>query len=311
MLRLTLFACVATGLAAAVAAAPPLDPRAARPELRLLLPMYVFPNPDPASAEYKAWQELIDARGAPVVVVLNPNSGPVVDRNPAVPAQKINRECYDKVLARAKANPDLSFVGYVTLSDNKSEPRNGQPEWITRDPKAIARDVDLWYSIYGKDNPRFRGIFFDLQPAFDPEQLSAANKAVEHVYRTHPTALVVRNAGRVPDSPDVLKPAADDVVCLWEKDAKADPFEAFALPAWAGKKAADSRPVYGPDRFLALIYHQPEAEVKYVRAVRDKGVGWLCVTDGSGDWNRLPSYWKDLVKAVAAVNAEGPPKAGK
>ncbi len=278
-------------LAAGPAAA---DPRDEKYTLRVLLPLYLFPDPDPNSAAYRAWQQVIDApKGVSVVAIINPASGPTDPKDPA--GEPARRRSYSELLDRGKANPELGFVGYITLSDNKSERRGGRPEWIVRDAAAIERDVDLWYEVYGKGRANFLGIFFDLHPAFDKDELDKVNAAVRHVLKRDPKALIFRNLGRVSDSPAVLLPpgGAEDVACLWEHDAKVHPFDEFARPAWAQKLP--------PKRFAALVYNQPE--LKFVSTAVEKKVGWLCVSDKSGAWPGLPAYWKEFAAAVAAANA--------
>jgi hypothetical protein len=279
------------------------DARDDRHALRIFLPLYQFPDPDPKSDGYKVWQRVINTpKGVPVVAVLNPASGPVEPKDPE--GEPIRQKCYRELMDRAKANPDLSFLGYVTLCQGKIERRGGQPEWIVRDARAIERDIDLWYEIYGKGRASFVGIFLDEHPAFDEEQLRKSTAAVQYILKKDPKALVIRNLGRVPDTPTVMSPPGgqEDVACLWEHDAKVTPFDRFARPEWSRKSGPDGRPLYSAKRFAALVYNQ--SEPRHVRQAVEKGVGWLCVSDKSGSWPGLPSYWEKFADEVAAVNAE-------
>jgi hypothetical protein len=245
--------------------APAAEPE---PRLRLLVPAYFYP----AGEGLKHWERLIAAaKRVPVVAIVNPASGPgdKADAN------------YTRLLDRAKRQPGLTLLGYVST------------RYAKRPLADVKADVDCWLRLY----PQIHGIFFD-------EQASAADQTGYYaalyadVRKERKLRLVVTNPGTTCAEAYLEKPAAD-VACLFEG---ADGFATWKPPEWVGK--------YGARRFAAIAYKVGEAEQmrKAVAAAAEKGAGWLYVTDAAGNnpWDRLPAYWDEEVAAVSKANARKP-----
>jgi Spherulation-specific family 4 len=238
------------------------------PRLRLLVPAYFYPVRD----GLKDWQRLSDAAvDVPIVAIVNPASGP---------GKKVDAT-YQDVLAKAR-KAGVTLIGYVSTS------------YAKRPAADVKADVDRWVEFY----PNIQGIFFD-------EQTSRADKVdyyadlAQHARGKIDKALIVANPGTVCASEYLTKPTAD-VVCVFEHHTE---FDKFKLPTWAEKLPAE--------RFAALPYKTADAELMRTRvaaAVSGK-IGYLYVTDDEGNnpWDRLPTYWPDLVEAVKQVNKGGKP----
>jgi hypothetical protein len=249
---------------AAAAALPAADPQ---PELGLLVPAYFYPS----KAGMKEWDRLLDAAGkAPVVVIVNPASGPgaKVDDN------------YKEVFERAKKSK-ATLIGYVST------------RYAKRPLADVKADVDRWVKQY----PGVQGVFFD-------EQVSAADgadyceKLYEYARKEKRLAMVVTNPG-TQCAEDYLKRPAADAACLFENYKG---FDTFKLPTWAAG--------YAPGRFAVLSYEVEGAEAmgKQVRAAAEKKAGLVYVTNAKrrNPWDRLPEYWDAEVALVRELNQKKP-----
>lgn len=234
------------------------------PRMSLLVPAYFYPGGDGR----KAWDGLIGAASrAPVVAIANPASGPGATRDPN----------YTKVLDRARREW-VTLIGYISTLHGKR-------------PVAEARaDMDLWPRLY----PQIRGFFLDEQ-ASDPAKLALYEDLSAHGRKVLPGGKTVANPGTICDEAYIARKTSD-VACLFEHFQG---YDAFRPPAWAAK--------YEPGRFAVIPYAIDGVEGMR-RAIRDaasRRIGWIFVTDhrGANPYDRLPSYWEDEVKAVAAMNA--------
>lgn len=246
-----------TLLAVAVPARPATQPPA--PATKLLVPAYFYPAGD----GLKTWHTLLDtAKKAPVVAIVNPDSGPgkAVDAN------------YTALMKLAEKSP-ATLIGYVTLSYGK------------RPLSAVKADVDSWVYFY----PGLKGIFFDEQ-ANGADGVAFARAAFAHARDAIPKGVFVTNPGNVCDKAylaDKDGPAA----CLYEGK---DGYDRFRMPAWA-----DDLP---PDRFVLLVYNVKTADAMRTTLAdcRRHRAGYVFVTDADGPmpWGRLPSYWADELAAV-------------
>ena len=235
-------------------------------KVRILVPAYFYPEGE----GLRHWDRLIGAaEKAPVAAIANPASGPGkrVDPN------------YVKVLARAR-EAGVTLVGYVSTS------------YAKRPLADVKADVDRWLEFY----PGVRGIFFDEQ-ASGPDRVDHYAALYEYARKEKKLDLVVTNPGVPCDEGYVSRPAAD-VVCLFEHH---EGFDALKLPEWTGR--------YGPERFYVLPYATPTADAmrRRARAAVERGFAWLYMTDAGGrnPWDRLPSYWDELVETARDLKPKG------
>ncbi len=243
---------------------------------RLLVPAYFYPAGD----GLKQWQALIAghdrARGVEVVAVVNINSGD--------PGKAVNPD-YARVI-RSASSKGVRLLAYVPTGYGKA-------------PLGAVKDrVGAYFRLY----PQLGGVFVDEQST--DGALAAAYYAPlrRHVLSLKRGALVVGNPGTV--CPEVYlaggEARAADVVVVYENSDRETPFAAYSPPAWAAK--------YPAERFGALV-HTCSSMPKAVALARAKRVGYLFVTDLAGPpppsnnpWGRLPSYWADELRRVAALN---------
>lgn len=236
--------------------------------MALWVPAYYYPN----GPGREHWDRLIATAGrAPIVAIVNPNSGPGdrVDKN------------FAAVLKRArKANLDV--VGYVGTQ-------------YTRKPlDRVKEEVDRYLKFY----PEIRGIHFDEQSA-EAKAVDYYAELYRYVHRRIPDALVLTNPGTNCAAEYVSRPASD-VVCLFERDRA---FESFRPPAWASR--------FSPARFCvqACQIDSKERMEECIRKSAQLRIGYVFITDDSGPnpYDRLPSYWEAEVDAVRRINGASKP----
>ncbi len=116
---------------------------------------------------------------------------------------------------------------------------------------------------------------------------------------------VFLNVGRATGGAAILtRVLSNEVALLWEAPDKDNLKDKFALPMWADQKTKAGY-VFARRQFAVLVHSKPKLDAEFVPLVAGKRVGWLYATDASGanPWNKLPTYWDELVKAVKAQNA--------
>lgn len=291
-------------LALALAAAPDAELLSDKIAVRVLVPAYVFPSTDPKSAEMKYWDALIAAASpeCPVVAIINPASGPIDRKTPEMEPARV--KAYTDLITRAaKENKHLRFVMYVPLANNTTKQIKGQAEYVVR--ADATDDIDAWLKHYPPaKHPNLIGFFLDEHPAFDNEQLAAARKVRHYAAEKLPDGPVFLNVGRATGGATILtRVLSNEVALLWEAPDKNNLKDKFALPAWADQKTKAGY-VFARHRFAVLVHSKAKLEPGFVPLVAGKRVGWLYATDagGANPWNKLPAYWDELVKAVAAHN---------
>jgi hypothetical protein len=241
------------------------DEASSTPSLRLLVPAYFYP----AGKGFDEWKRLIDSSTkAPVVGIVNPDSGPGkrVDEN------------YVRVFDLARGKP-IRLIGYVTLSYGK------------RPISAVKGDIDSWLHFY----PDIQGIFFDEQPS--QEDLAGfATECFAYAHSKIASATLVTNPGVV-CARSYLSARDSPAACLFEHH---EGFDRYQLPEWAVGLPSE--------RFVVLLYQVKT--VDEMRARLDEAIkkrsGYIYITDAPGPmpWERLPSYWDELVQQVAKT--QGP-----
>jgi hypothetical protein len=236
--------------------------RAAR-RLRLLVPAYIYP----AGKGREPWRRLIDAAAkVDLVAIVNPDSGPGVERNPV----------YASAIAEA-ADSGVKLVGYV------------HTQYGERPAAEVKGDIDAWVRFY----PRIVGFFLDQQPQ-DPRHAADFADIAAHARGKLRDAIVITNPG-VPCDEEYLARRASDVVCVF---ANYEGFASFELPA----PLKD----YDPSHFAALAYQVTDAEaMRFVlKEAIIKQIGYIYVTDGKlpNPWGQLPAYWDAEVDALTHLH---------
>ena len=237
----------------------------------IIVPAYFYPEGD----GLELWAELDTAAlqlQNRLTVVANPANGPGAEVDSS----------YTAVLARLK-NAGGQVLGYVhTCWGATSESEKEGDCW--RSEEDVERDVERWYANYAID-----GIFLD-EASTRQEKARYYQRLYDIIQRKQPGAMVVNNFGTVPHA-DYLK-IGGSILCVFENRTDFSTWQ--HRQSWIS--AGDA------NRFLALIYESASRSnwQTLVRHSRNQNVGWIYLTDsGAGNpWDRLPSFWDDLVQFV-------------
>lgn len=221
----------------------------------------------PSGKSQASWIRLIEASAhVPLVIIVNPSSGPGME------IEKAYAEAIDQA-----ANKKITVIGYINT------------EYGKRPLEAVKAEIERWARFY----PKIRGFFFDAQ-AKEAEHVNYYREISKYAKARVAGALVATNPGTA-CAEDFFSRSATDVACVFEHPTG---FSAFSLDLWARR--------YPLNRFAALPYKVvgEDAMKVYVGDAAGKGIGYLYVTDGSGEnpWADLPSYWDAEVEAVHRVN---------
>jgi len=235
----------------------------------LLVPAYIYPE---AGGE---WDRLAEAATkVPVMAIMNPNSGPgspldayythtVADYNTAI----------DKLhVSGGKA------IGYVASN------------YGLRSLDAVKADINAY-----RDRFRVDGIFVDEMTRTDtPQNIAYYKQIYDYVESIRPQWTVVGNPGTTTPETYVTNKVADTLV-LFEKESG---YPQYVPPAWQAKYAASGF------ANLALNISTAAQMQSAVSQAASQHTGWMFVTNdntSTGDeWDTLPSYWNQLVTAVAS-----------
>lgn len=232
----------------------------------LLVPAYFYPE----GKGLTWWANLASAaRKAPVMVILNPDSGPgtTLDTD------------YLKVVQDARA-AGARVIGYVyTL-------------YGARPLAQVTRDINLYRDLYPVD-----GIFIDeMANAGDRTQTLYYSAIYQYVKALDPKYTVVSNPGT--DAAEIyMSLPATDLMVNFEWTAAT--YKRYQPPAYMKK--------YGAARSAHLIHDSTNkpASLALVDTAAQRGAGWIYVTNDRGTrnpWDSLPGYWTDLVRKVCQRN---------
>jgi hypothetical protein len=234
-----------------------------KPTLQLWVPAYYYPF----GKGLQEWDRLLaSARKAPIVAIVNPDSGPGNKRDTN----------YTAVIARGR-KAGVTLVGYLGT------------QYTKRSLADVKADVDRWVRFY----PQIQGIHVDEQSS-EAKQTPYYAKLCAYIKRRIPDALVLSNPG-TDCAAEYLSESAADVVCLFERDKG---YEDFNPAAWTAR--------FPPHRFAAQAYQVDTAAkmAAYVQEAVRRRIGCVYFTDAQGvnPYDRLPSYWEAEVEAVRQVN---------
>jgi hypothetical protein len=227
------------------------------------VPAYIYPEADGR----KEWQRLMDAASkVDVVVIVNPDSGPGIERN----------SDYTAVFSESRIH-GLKLIGYVSTL-------------YARRPRAeVKNDVDAWVRLY----PQIVGFFFDQQPR-EAEHVGYYAELRDYAKEKLRGALVITSPG-IPCDEVYFAQAISDATCVF---SSFEGFDTFELPP--------PLRAYEPGRFAALSYnvHDTDGMRAMVKEAIVKRIGYLYVSDLNppNRWQRLPTYWEAEVEAVSRLH---------
>jgi len=254
---------VATTIAATTALASSLVPRRAvalgKQHLSgIFVPAYFHPSGDNLSY----WDDLVAAASkVPLIVVINPNSGPGEKLDPS----------YPPIIAKL-AKTKAQLVGYISTSYAKVPLE-----------KAKA-DITAWTKMY----PEIQGFFLDEQTS-DTEHVNHYRQLVAAAKAARPKGTVVANPGTQCDAAYFDK-GGPDWICTFENSTPLADFKGDTISASANRRVGLVHSLHPRAKLEPLLDH-----------AESKQLGWIFLTDGimPNPWDRLPSFWEKLVAEVA------------
>lgn len=252
------------------------------------------------------WDRLLAQDPATVkVIVVNAADGPGTAAEPS----------WQDIISRATAR-GIRVLGYVDtgyLGTADWFNRQKGTSWTAEQWAARAeRDARAWHELYRG----IGGIFFDdgvwpCGPTDDgPDRdlyarlYARTNQADK---RDHPDDLTVLNPGV---NPQQCMSDAADVIVSWE--GTADQYLGTPRPGEQERPFYQVfwNPVPSPDRFWHIVFDTSPDQLDAVLArTRQRGAGWVYVTDDGGDWTRggnpfddVPSsaYWARVMAGLTA-----------
>jgi hypothetical protein len=249
--------------------------RQAAPLEVLLLPARDLPAPlgilapayfDPTPGN-SGWDQLAAAaRQVPVIAIMNPDNGPGAHRDPS----------YVAALAEVQAAGG-KVIGYVHTSYAQRSLDRVRTE---------IKEYRRWYHV--------NGIFLDEMSSNPARTTLRYYRQLDHyVHRVLPNSLVVGNPGT--NTPPAYVGVADQLV-LFEDGAG---YDTYTPPAWQAALPAS--------QFANIAYSIPSVATMQsdVALAVSRHTGWVYVTDAGlpNPYGNLPTYWTDLVAAVARADA--------
>jgi hypothetical protein len=237
---------------------------AAKPKpvpMQILVPAYFYPGGEGRKEWAKMAQE---AKKVTIVAIVNPNSGPGENVDPN----------YTKIITDMN-NAGIVTIGYISTDYGKARAKG-----------TVENDLKNWQTFY----PQVKGYFLDEQAS----DKATAPKYIEWckaIRKQKPKGMIVSNPGTICEE-EYFKDGGPDNICVHETSTS---LKEFNPPAWMRNLPAQ--------RLSILLHSQKDKKTMEdeVDLAKKKGVGMVYVTDKPltpNPWDRLPVYWKDLVKEV-------------
>lgn len=232
-------------------------------DMRLLIPLYNYPQWY-APTNY-IWDDVArEGTNVPITVIVDPASGP----GPGFPNVD-----YDHALSEMSAG-SVTLLGYVDTA------------FGTRPASNVIEDV----AVYATE-PRVHGIFLD-QALADAGHFGYYTNIYAAIHGHSNLAEVVMNSGPALEE-DYLSAPATDVAMIFEQSVG---WPEYQPPAHQFK--------YPPNRFSMLVHTCATADEMAAHLARaaQRNVVHVYVTDAGmpNPWDRLPTYWTQLVSQVKA-----------
>jgi Spherulation-specific family 4 len=246
--------------------------------LRVLLPLYIYPNW--YDKDKYLWKQVIKAAAkVQIFAIINPSNGP----DHAPPNSDYQQGIKDLHQAGIKV------IGYVPSNYGK------------RDLQAIKNDVDLYLKYFNVD-----GIFID-EATSTKDKFSYYQQLYQYIKSSQQKVLgvivprtVIINPG-VDVDPIYLSQPVADVTVTFENYQKI--WKNYQPPAYTNH--------YSAQHFAALVH--TTANSKLMKSSLDRAVkhnfGYIYITSdsteppGSNPWDSLPDYWHSEVDYIQQLNA--------
>jgi hypothetical protein len=276
----------------------------------VLVPLYSYPTwYDKKKFEWGAMVKQANKNQVEVIAIINPANGPGGIHPNADYAKGI------KTLLDSGA----TLVGYV------------QTLWGTRDPNEVKNEIE----VYRSSHFGFHGVFLDQVPNIWSKEYQTYNYYKMFFDFVKAKNWAKRHSG-VEQRFVILNPGSQtnekfsevsDIVVLFDDFWDCSSCEAPALGGkcsywdcmqWKPDKHANyfnTQSTDFPDHWLegmesgnfsVMVHDCPGVEnmTKAIKLAQKRNIGWIFVTDGSGDkrYDHLPSYWEKEVEIIAQLN---------
>jgi hypothetical protein len=235
--------------------------------LGIMVPAYFYPS----AGGY--WNELnAAATRVPLVVIMNPDSGPGKSRD----------KTYVSALAKLH-RAGGKITGYIHTS------------YGARPLAEVEKEIDLYLSFY-----RLDGFFIDeMTNDQSPGHLDYYAAIYKYIKAKGAKYTVTGNPGCNTTEDYITKPT-DDSFMIFEDNSTN--YVSFAPSNWVVR--------YSAQQFVHLPYNvtAPATMTNYVQLAVSRNAGWICITDNNlpDPYKGLPTYWKNEVDLVQSLNRGTP-----
>jgi hypothetical protein len=229
----------------------------------IIVPAYFHPS---ASAY---WNELdFAAKRVPLIVIINPNSGPGASKD----------KNYVQVLSKLH-QAGSKIVGYVHTS------------YGARSLAGVENEINLYLSFYRMD-----GFFIDeMTDDENSKHIDYYAAIYKYIKAKSPNYTVTGNPGSNTQEHYLTRPA-DDCCMIFEDNGTN--YAGFNPSGWVVQ--------YPAERFAHLPYGvKTTIEMSHdVGLAMSRNAGWIYVTDDAlpNPYNAMPSYWTNEVELVQSFN---------
>jgi hypothetical protein len=237
-------------------------------ETGLIVPGYFYPNNPYSDSTYQSFLDVIRTyHKVPIIVVVNPSSGPGVwDGNWAAAITLLR-------------GAGAITVGYVSTA------------YAARSPAAVLTDINGWASIYSATP--VDGIFFDEMP-WDPGVNNSSVLVYQQYYQEAYNAgfsPVIANPGTDEQAVWYGSPYVADIIVTWENSSF--PSEATMKGNFVGGHSN-----FSWKRNAAIVYNQSVYDGTNFSMMK-KYVRWLWMSSANlpNPYGSLPSYLTTMLAA--------------
>jgi hypothetical protein len=236
--------------------------------LGIMVPAYFYPS----SGDY--WDSLdFAASRAPLIAIMNVNSGPGTSRDSA----------YVQALAKLHLAGG-KVTGYVYTS------------YGTRPLADVEADIDLYLSFYAVD----RFLIDEMASDENTNHLDYYAAIYQYIKAKGTNYSVTGNPGSNTQEDYITRPTTDSLA-LFENDGTNYP--SFTPSSWVAK--------YPAWQFVHVPYDVATATTmsNYVGLAVSRNAGWIYITDAMfpNPYDTLPSYWTNEVNLVQTLNTASLP----
>jgi len=236
----------------------------------IIIPLYVYPTDVYNNVTYNNLIDLAkDNRDVPIIVILNPSSGPggSTDGN------------YEAAIKRLQG-ANIKVLGYVSTN------------YAATAIATVKADVDGWKTYY----PGVNGIFYDEMTFEDDQDDIDYYEELNRYAKSEGMPLVVTNPG-APFSGNYQRDNVADIIIGWENSS-------FPTLVQAKEDFANGAFDYPLNKRGAIVHGQVSYDTAEALQL-SKYYGWIYITDdvSPNPYDAISGYMSDMVASVRAANS--------